>query len=139
MISFKLLTHIFYFKRKYIVYKNSYYIMHQLNYFLTLIFKIIVRHTWISLMELRHLRYFITVAEELSFNKSCIGEKLHTAAFFKSTNQKDLEDDIGVQLFYRNKQRTQLKKVVFFRASTINPNPKLTRQLPWSNQGSCCG
>lgn len=67
---------------------------------------IIVRHIWISLMELRHLRYFITVAEELSFSKAAV--KLHTAQPSLSQQIKDLEDDIGVQLFYRTKRKVEL-------------------------------
>ena len=57
-------------------------------------------------MELRHLRYFITVAEELSFSKAAI--KLHTAQPSLSQQIKDLEDDIGVQLFYRTKRKVEL-------------------------------
>jgi LysR family hca operon transcriptional activator len=57
-------------------------------------------------MELRHLRYFITVAEELSFSKAAL--KLHTAQPSLSQQIKDLEDDIGVQLFYRTKRKVEL-------------------------------
>ena len=57
-------------------------------------------------MELRHLRYFITVAEELSFSKAAV--KLHTAQPSLSQQIKDLEDDIGVQLFYRTKRKVEL-------------------------------
>lgn len=57
-------------------------------------------------MELRHLRYFITIAEELSFSKAAL--KLHTAQPSLSQQIKDLEDDIGVQLFYRTKRKVEL-------------------------------
>ena len=57
-------------------------------------------------MELPHLRYFITVAEELSFSKAAL--KLHTAQPSLSQQIKDLEDDIGVQLFHRTKRKVEL-------------------------------
>lgn len=57
-------------------------------------------------MELRHLRYFITVAEELSYSKAAL--KLHTAQPSLSQQIKDLEDDIGVQLFHRTKRKVEL-------------------------------
>lgn len=71
-----------------------------------MITKIIVRHSWISLMELRHLRYFITVAEELSFSKAAL--KLHTSQPSLSQQIKDLEDDVGVQLLHRTKRKVEL-------------------------------
>ena len=58
-------------------------------------------------MELRHLRYFITVAEELNFSKAAL--KLFTTAQPSLSQQiKDLEEDVGVQLFYRTKRKVEL-------------------------------
>lgn len=57
-------------------------------------------------MELRHLRYFITVAEELSFSKAAF--KLDTAQPSLSQQIKDLEEEIGVQLLYRTKRKVEL-------------------------------
>ena len=57
-------------------------------------------------MELRHLRYFITVAEELNFSKAAL--KLYTAQPSLSQQIKDLEEDVGVQLLYRTKRKVEL-------------------------------
>lgn len=57
-------------------------------------------------MELRHLRYFITVAEELNFSKAAL--KLYTAQPSLSQQIKDLEQDVGVQLLYRTKRKVEL-------------------------------
>ena len=57
-------------------------------------------------MELRHLRYFITVAEELNFSKAAL--KLFTAQPSLSQQIKDLEEDVGVQLLYRTKRKVEL-------------------------------
>ncbi len=46
-------------------------------------------------MELRHLRYFVAVAEALSFTKGA--EKLHLAQPSLTRQIKDLEDEIGVR------------------------------------------
>ena len=61
-------------------------------------------------MELRHLRYFITVAEELNFSKAAL--KLYTAQPSLSQQIKDLEEDVGVQLLYRTKRRVELTEEV---------------------------
>ncbi|OTG94336.1 DNA-binding transcriptional regulator HcaR [Acinetobacter sp. ANC 3832] len=57
-------------------------------------------------MELRHLRYFVTVAEELNFSKAAL--KLYTAQPSLSQQIKDLEEDVGVQLLYRTKRKVEL-------------------------------
>ena len=54
-------------------------------------------------MELRHLRYFVGVAEALSFTKAA--EKLHTAQPSLTRQIKDLEEELGVRLLNRTKQQ----------------------------------
>ena len=57
-------------------------------------------------MELRHLRYFITVAEELNFSKAAL--RLYTAQPSLSQQIKDLEEDVGVRLLNRTKRKVEL-------------------------------
>ena len=57
-------------------------------------------------MELRHLRYFITVAEELNFSKAAL--RLFTAQPSLSQQIKDLEEDVGVRLLNRTKRKVEL-------------------------------
>jgi DNA-binding transcriptional LysR family regulator len=57
-------------------------------------------------MELRHLRYFVAVAEALSFTKAA--GKLHTAQPSLTRQIKDLEEELGVQLLNRTKQQVTL-------------------------------
>jgi DNA-binding transcriptional LysR family regulator len=57
-------------------------------------------------MELRHLRYFVAVAEALSFTKAA--EKLHTAQPSLTRQIRDLEEEIGVKLLDRTKQQVNL-------------------------------
>lgn len=57
-------------------------------------------------MELRHLRYFVTVAEELSFSKAA--QRLFTAQPSLSQQIRVLEEQFGFPLFYRTKRRVEL-------------------------------
>ena len=57
-------------------------------------------------MELRHLRYFVAVAEALSFTKAA--ENLRLAQPSLTRQIKDLEAEIGVRLFDRSGKRISL-------------------------------
>ena len=50
-------------------------------------------------MELRHLRYFVTVAEELNVSRA--SARLHVSQPAVSRQLRDLENEIGVPLFVR--------------------------------------
>ena len=52
-------------------------------------------------MELRHLRYFVAVAEEGSLTLAA-DRRLHTAQPSLSRQIRDLESEVGVQLLIRS-------------------------------------
>lgn len=71
-------------------------------------------------MELRHLRYFIAAAEEENVSRAAL--KLHVSQPGISRQIKDLEDEIGFQLFERSAKSlklTEAGKVFLAEAKSI--------------------
>ena len=57
-------------------------------------------------MELRHIKYFVTVAERQNFTRAA--EALHVAQPAISQQIKALEEELGVSLLHRNKRSVKL-------------------------------
>lgn len=70
-------------------------------------------------MELRHLRYFVTVAQELSVTRAA--HRLHISQPALSRQIRDLELEIGVELLVRSPNSITLTEAgkVFFNECKI--------------------
>jgi len=69
-------------------------------------------------MEIRHLRYFLTLAKELSFTKA--SEKLFIAQPPLSRQIKELELELGTPLFNRNNKKVVLTEAGKFYQKEIS-------------------
>ena len=77
-------------------------------------------------MELRHLRYFVVVAEEQNVTRAA--ERLHVSQPPLSRQIRDLEDELGVELFRRSAKSlslTEAGKIFLIEARAV-----LLRVLP---------
>ncbi|WP_034041267.1 LysR family transcriptional regulator [Wocania ichthyoenteri] len=73
-------------------------------------------------LELRHLKYFIAVAEDLHFRKAA--ERLFISQPGLSRQIKQMEDDLGIKLFERHNRKVELTKVGHYLKAEITQHLK---------------
>src|SRR5215475_8789306 len=91
-------------------------------------------------MELRHLRYFVAVAEELNFTHAAV--RLRVAQPALSSQVKDLEEELQTRLFDRGRtgvQLTRAGKAFYTRAKSILAQAALATNEARTAAGSITG
>ena len=81
-------------------------------------------------MELRYLKYFVTVAERQNFTRAA--EELHVAQPAISQQIKSLEDELGVSLLHRTKRSVKLTaagNAFLLEAKEILAHAELSKQV----------
>ena len=79
-------------------------------------------------MELRLLRYFLTVAKEQSFTKAA--EQLHITQPTLSRQMAAFEEDLGITLFIRNGKKISLNCRLLLQV-ILEPMQESWRQMDW--------
>lgn len=77
-------------------------------------------------MEIRTLRYFWTIAEEGTVSKAA--EALHITQPTLSRQIKELEEELGTELFIRGRRQIQLTEAGMFLKSRAEEILELTQQ-----------
>ena len=78
-------------------------------------------------IEIRHIKYFLAVAEELHFRKAA--ERLFISQPGLSRQIKQMEDDLGVTLFDRHNRKVKLTQVGVFLKEELSKNLKNLEQI----------
>ncbi len=73
-------------------------------------------------LEIRHLKYFLAVAEELHFRKAA--ERLYISQPGLSRQIKQMEDDLGILLFERHNRKVALTKAGEYLKKELTRNLK---------------
>lgn len=89
-------------------------------------------------LELRHFKYFLAVAEELHFRKAA--EKLFISQPGLSTQIKQMEEILEIQLFVRDKKKVRLTTAGNYLqnevAFLLNHLEQTKQQLKWIQEGN---